>query len=361
MDYDNPQFIAAVKKILRGEKENPTVEPQSDPGVQDELSKIRVDISSTSIDQIKANSPQERRHDWWKDFIEIAGIGVIALYTLFAYLQWHALNTANIEQSGINTDATARAMHTEMEIRKNAADTHALAVEAGKQAEAALKQSSATDSIAKASQIQARANLDTAAAAKASADTAVKELELSERPWVDASFSLDGPLSFNVNGANITLKIDLRNTGHSPALSTTISPLTLIGRNGNNAASYREKVCQDATRMVSTFPRFGVALFPNITLEQKETVTFNSQDIADIPKDQFASHFPGNIISPAVVLCIGYRPTFTATSIYHTAYILDVFKRQADGTPSDKFKIGEDVDNTHLFLRLHFLDAISAD
>jgi hypothetical protein len=153
----------------------------------------------------------------------------------------------------------------------------------------------------------------------------------------------------------------LRNTGHSPALSVTISPLTLIGHKGSDAASYREQVCRDATRITSTYPRFGVALFPSVPFEQDETVTFNNQDISDFAKDPLLGvHFPGQILSPAVVICIAYRPHFK-NAVYHTSYIVDLFKVQSAGTMTPMFKIGEDVDNAHLRLRLHVVDAISAD
>jgi hypothetical protein len=87
---------------------------------------------------------------------------------MFAAFQWWELNTQNINQSAANIEATAAATETEREVRTNAADTHALAVQAGTQATAALKQSAATELIAKASQAQAAASLATANAAKAS-------------------------------------------------------------------------------------------------------------------------------------------------------------------------------------------------
>lgn len=199
-----------------------------------------------------------------------------------------------------------------------------------------------------------------AEAAESAANTAAAQLEFAERPWIDANISLSGPLSWNVNGGNITLKIIFRNTGHSPSLSTTISPLTLIGHKGNDAASYREQVCRDATRIATTIPQLGIALFPNVPFEQQETVTFTNQDIADFTKDPFGSHFPGLIVSPTVVLCIAYRPHFRS-AVYHTSYIVDLYKLESAGRLTPMFKIGEDVDNAQLTLRLHILDAISAD
>src|ERR1035438_1237169 len=67
------------------------------------------------------------------------------------------------------------------------------------------------------------ANKKAADAAKSAADTAAKQFETSERPWVDADIRLDGPLSFNVNGANLPLVFQLLNSGHSAALAVQIA------------------------------------------------------------------------------------------------------------------------------------------
>ncbi len=60
-------------------------------------------------------------------------------------------------------------------------------------------------------------------AADNAAKTAARQLELAERPWIAANIERNGPLTFNVNGANIPIKITMRNTGNSPALYAVIS------------------------------------------------------------------------------------------------------------------------------------------
>jgi hypothetical protein len=209
----------------------------------------------------------------------------------------------------------------------------------------------------------AMATQDAAVAAQKAADTAANQLELAERPWVDANISLDGPFTFNINGASIPLKITLRNTGHSPALTVTISPLPLIGHKAANAANYREQVCQDAIRIATTMPQFGVALFPNVNFEQREEIGIGKEEIESgkASKEFPDSHFGDVILSPSVVICIAYRPTFNQTSVYHTAYIVDLLKLDSANRLGVAFKIGEDVDQKHLLLRLGSVGAITAN
>lgn len=203
---------------------------------------------------------------------------------------------------------------------------------------------------------------ESADAAKSAADTAASQLELAERPWVDASIRLDGPLTFDADGANIPLKIVLRNTGHSPALSTFVSAFPLVGSEGANAIRYRRQVCQAATK--TTFrSQLGFALFPNANYEERLGVGISRKEIE---KDKASKEFPGShfgeaILWPSVVVCVAYRPTFNHASVYRTAYIVDLLRIDSAGRVGVGFKIGENVDEKHLRLRLHPLGAITAN
>jgi hypothetical protein len=202
------------------------------------------------------------------------------------------------------------------------------------------------------------ANKKSANAAKSAADTAARQLELAERPWVDANVAIDGPLSWDINGGNMALKVAMRNTGHSPALSVGIWPSVLIGTKGANAVNYRPEACSTAEKMSN----LGVALFPNTNFEQPESVTINKDTIEN---EKASKEFPGSnfgeaILSPTIVICIAYRPAFKSGTTYHTAYIFDLLKRSAAGL-SPVFKIGENVDAKYLLLRLHPFKAISVD
>jgi hypothetical protein len=203
------------------------------------------------------------------------------------------------------------------------------------------------------------ANQTASEAAKSAAETAAAQLELAERPWVDASVLLDGPFTFSVNGATIPLRIALRNTGHAPALSVGVWPSALIGAKAANVVSYRPEACNGAERMSN----LGVALFPNTNFEQPESVTIGKETMEN---EKASKEFPGSnfgdvILSPTIIVCLAYRPPFKSDSIYHTAYILDLLKIDSTGLASPNFKIGENIDTKHLLLRLHPLTAISAD
>jgi hypothetical protein len=198
---------------------------------------------------------------------------------------------------------------------------------------------------------QAGAQEDAAKAAKSAADTAAAQLELTERPWVDAYITLDGPFDFNVNGANIHLKLILRNSGHSPAQYVNITCRAFINQEGVGAQAHRDEVCREATS--APFP--GITLFPTVTFEQGESFGIGKQELDS------GNVSRGFIIYPAFVACIAYRPTFNKTSVYHTAYVYDLVKVDLEGRPNRTFKIGEDIDIKYLRLTMHPFSAISAD
>jgi hypothetical protein len=130
MDYDSPYFVASVKKTLRylaGEtdEDKRAANEQARSQVEKELpSPIphELHVSDSTIDRIKAKTAHEKRHERWKDFIETAGVGVVALYTLFAAFQWIELNTQNINQSAATMSASAAA---DRALRQNIVALHA--------------------------------------------------------------------------------------------------------------------------------------------------------------------------------------------------------------------------------------------
>jgi hypothetical protein len=218
-----------------------------------------------------------------------------------------------------------------------------------------------TIKISLANEKAANAAKDAAIAAKQSADTAAHQLELAERPWVDAQVGIGGPLVFNVNGANITLKFDLLNSGHSPGLNAFIwlAAVDPFVTDNGNQGMIRQNVCEQTTRLISGFESagvVGVALFPNRPLEQVISVA--------IPPAVLAKHKaprPADILMPFIVACIGYQPVFDKKVVYHTSYIVDLFNINNSGQRSAAFKIDKDVSADRLVVKLHSTEAIEAD
>ena len=193
--------------------------------------------------------------------------------------------------------------------------------------------------------------------------TTTAQLELAERPWVDASISLDGPLTYDVNGASLPLKIVLRNTGHSPALAVVIDPLPLLSAEAANAANYRGPVCQDATRIATSMPNFGITLFPNVNFVQSERIGISKEKMESGKTSNIwpDSNFGKDVfLAPSVVICIAYQPVFT-TSVYHTVYVVDLMRLDSPGRPLATFTIGQNVDQKNLLLELGKVGAIGAN
>ena len=194
------------------------------------------------------------------------------------------------------------------------------------------------------------ANWGAARAATSAANTAAGQLELSERPWVDAQVSIDGPLTYNVNGANLHVLINMRNTGHSPALNTEISPKLLTTFGGQEPMKIREQLCADASRVSNTMP-LGTTLFPDVQFPYHLTVTLSEKEIKDA-QELWKGKLGNNAIGLNLVFCIAYRPTF-AKATYQTGYILDVINvDKKTNLPNITFPWGEEIDPDHLRIRL---------
>lgn len=189
-----------------------------------------------------------------------------------------------------------------------------------------------------------------------------QELELSERPWIDAEISLNGPFTFDPNGANIPLKIVLQNSGRSPAQKTAVDVEPLLGFMGNPVDFYRKQACRQAEALGS----FGESLFPGRNSEYDINAAI-SYDM--IKKSNFnakerypdARIKPGDVVIPDIVVCISYRAPFNAEFKYYTGYLMELLKLDDKGRQVSVFGLGQQVDRTHLRLRLAPQHGITAE
>lgn len=202
--------------------------------------------------------------------------------------------------------------------------------------------------------LQYCANYKAASAARDAADVGASQLELSERPWVDADIKVSGPLYFNVNGANLNVLITLRNTGHSPAVNTTINPGFMLLYGGPDPRTYRNQLCAQARNNVTALD-YGTTLFPNATFPQPETITIPQKTVGESSSKQ-----KGKMIWPVVVVCTAYGSMFNK-SIYTTAYIMQVTRLQDNNLPTTVYNIGEDVPQNRLVLQLYGVGSIYAN
>ena len=202
------------------------------------------------------------------------------------------------------------------------------------------------------------ANKKAADAAKSAADTAASQLELDDRPWVDAAIALDDleqfPLEYNVNGANIHLKVKVRNSGHSPAQNVDISSSTALGKTSIDATKQLQDACKSASLASTRFASVGT-IFPTVIAERRESIGFGKEDIQ---KSQLASN---SMTFPTVIICIAYQPIFKKQVIYHTAYIVDLYTVDDKGHLGVTFNLGTNLDSKHITLIAHTDHPVVAD
>src|ERR1700685_1921008 len=147
MDYDNPQFIAAIRRIL-GRYLQPDIDrisPEGAPTQEGGQPPINPSLGpDVNLPPEHENSAPHCRPDQTptaKYVLEVLAAGILSAYTVAAILQLGAMRgqLAQMQGSGKQTDQLICLYRQQLlELQKQAAHTHQLAAQAKKQAEAAL-------------------------------------------------------------------------------------------------------------------------------------------------------------------------------------------------------------------------------
>jgi hypothetical protein len=208
---------------------------------------------------IKSKAGEASLADWAMVLFTLIIAASTITYTVYAKRQWNAMS-----------DQLA-------EMKSSGTDTKNLAIAAGKQADAAGKQTDkmaeslrktddlisqateqakATNRLAMAARDQV-AKLDaqvteTHALAKAAADQftiSAKALTANQRPWVSFDIRINGPLTFDADGAHLSLAVTFKNTGGSTAIGSGFE-IEMYHENApqvlNSELFERDRVCQRA-------------------------------------------------------------------------------------------------------------------
>ena len=201
------------------------------------------------------------------------------------------------------------------------------------------------------------------------AETAAKELELSQRPWVSlANFSIDGPLIFDNNGAHINISYEIKNTGHSPAIRGFWQQEFFLQFLDNpSPIKKRDDACKFAAYRSTkvTDARMSETWFPGDSLPRPFEESFSSTDIAnalELPKQVFPNapiSEEAGYLYPEIVVCFAYRAAFTDTQ-YHTGYILKLGRINPKTPYIPPLKSGE-IPASELKLYIHPFYGIYAD
>jgi hypothetical protein len=149
-----------------------------------------------------------------------------------------------------------------------------------------------------------------AEAAKSAADTAARQLELTERPWVFVkSARVVSPLVFSGGGASVVFEIVLKNVGPSPATDVLLSPRLYLMPLKEDAIRPVERLCNNKIPSGVSLP--GLTLFPGAdSPPQRMSVGLTEEDIKKSTS--------WGIISITPIICVAYRPTFNPDARYYS-------------------------------------------
>ena len=166
---------------------------------------------------------------------------------------------------------------------------------------------------------------DSAFAAQRSTELAEKSLVAANRPWVKVDIQIAGPIVYNVNGANITLRYILKNIGHSPAVNVGVNPRLIApifssDKPGNfdpRAELHKDIEALKARPVLS----FGYSLFPDEVIAQEVTVTMSNEEV------KRATEIIGAIY-PTIIGTVDYRMGFD-DKVHQTGFIVEVRRNDA--------------------------------
>ena len=156
-----------------------------------------------------------------------------------------------------------------------------------------------------------RANRQAAKAAESAANTAARQLELTERPWVSIEDArVTSPLTFGPDGAHVGIEIVLRNSGASPAVEVSITPKLYLLPRQEGTPRPVDRLCNNNIPPGISLP--GLTLFPNTdSPAERYDVTLSKEEM-------ITSAHGGPIVVITPVICVAYRPTFNPEARYYS-------------------------------------------
>ncbi len=181
--------------------------------------------------------------------------------------------------------------------------------------------------------VQAIGTIHAADAAKSAAATAAKELELSQRPWITVEPQILSSLKFGADGARITIRLYIANTGHTPAVNVpdTMPEIYASFLTVPDPRQQRRDLC-DQQRSQATNSHnwsFLQTIIPgsaprdfNLLLSKDSirTAAF------DTPKKLFGSNAPTGHFEIEMAECVIYSSSFSSEE-YAAAYVFDLERR----------------------------------
>lgn len=183
---------------------------------------------------------------------------------------------------------------------------------------------------------------ESANAAKDSADVASKTLIATQRPWIYPEVRIGSGLVLNDEGAKITFRYILKNSGNTPAINVEVHPKFFAFQFGKvsgappnfvveipqtDAASELIKLCNDTAAVSEATAKInwlsGDPVFPGRDLENGVTITIPKPEI-----DSARAQSAYKSLIPVLLFCVTYRFPFDTKS-HHTGLIFQLYRKDA--------------------------------
>jgi len=165
-----------------------------------------------------------------------------------------------------------------------------------------------------------------AAAATAQATTVQKELELTQRPWMEGELQFTSPLRIDSDGAHTTVKLTIKNTGRTPAITVWRTSKIFAGGNDiETMEQWENEVCNERAPNVTSGRPNGFTVFPKT---QNSSEGLLSIDKATITQARRAD----GMVVLRIIACINYKYSFIKSDEWHqTSYVWEIDKKTPNG------------------------------
>lgn len=160
-------------------------------------------------------------------------------------------------------------------------------------------------------------------AAVALAETAQRQFEASQRPWINVTATANGPFIVSDTSPHLEVQLQIVNYGPSPALDVRYYAEIFLRETPEQAIEREKEICPQVstgfvkhTSGIQVKMSGGWVIFPHVSPTPDAIIYMSEQDAA-----KWKQVGPGNSIVPTIVGCADYQ--FTFTSAHHqTGFIL---------------------------------------
>ena len=182
----------------------------------------------------------------------------------------------------------------------------------------------------------------------------IDDFALAQRPWLNANETVaDGPLSFDQEGAKLPLKVQIPNSGNTPAIYLFLNGIIIVDEPEQSfipaaRANTLRRRCTALRASRETNPQTQLAIFPKSHIEGGWGAYVRRDEIE---KTKGLQH--GAIQTmPHLIFCIDYQ--FTYTQERHLT--AQLFSMTSDASPPFSMNEGDPPITVKLMLEGTYAD-----